>query len=383
MGATGGALRAGLGRCRHSGLGQQSAGLGDSRLALLVAQETEVANFDEAFRQQMQTEPAHKLLILERHGFVLGTIGIILPGKGDRLLLLIQAQESARADGHPMSVARQISQNLVGPGKGPLGIDVPLLARGRVQKFGEGLGLGQRGELAVELKLLLGLKLLQTGAELAAEDRGERADGEEVLAPGADPARAVAGETAAGDDAVQMVMADQGLAPGVQDGRDAQLHAETVLAELEQGLTRGGKQERIKRALVLLDERVEHVGQGENQMEVRHWQKRALLLFEPAVSRLALAERAMAVAAGVRHKMALAALLAAVAMAAQGERTAGQERTQDLPMMRGQLERGRLQAEAQDLGQLEPRRWTGRAAAGHTNGGDLDLGARLGSVQVQ
>jgi hypothetical protein len=106
-------------------------------------------------------------------------------------------------------------------------------------------------------------------------------------------------------------------------------------------------------------------------------------LFQPAVSRLALAERAMAVAAGVRHKMALAALLAAVAMAAQGQRTAGQERTQYLPMMRGQLERGRLQAEAQDLGQLEPRRWTGRAAAGHTNGGDLGLGACLGPVQVQ
>jgi hypothetical protein len=32
---------------------------------------------------------------------------------------------------------------------------------------------------------------------------------------------------------------------------------------------------------------------------------------------------------------------------------------------------------------LEPCRWTGRAAAGHTNGGELGLGACLGSVQVQ
>jgi hypothetical protein len=111
-------------------------------------------------------------------------------------------------------------------------------------------------------------------------------------------------------------------------------------------LAGGGKQECVKRALVLLDEGVEHVGQREYQMEVRHWQERALLLFEPAVSGLALAERAMTVAAGVRHEMALAALLAAVAMAAQGERTASQQRPQDLPMVRGQLESGRLQAEA-------------------------------------
>src|SRR5260370_19468581 len=116
-------------------------------------------------------------------------------------------------------------------------------------------------------------------------------------------------------------MVQQGLAPGVQDGRDAQLHAETVLAKRQQGLAGRGEQERIEGALVLPDERVEHMRQREDQVEVRHWQERVLLLFEPAVSGLALAERAMAVAAGVRHKMALAALLAAVAMTAQGQRT--------------------------------------------------------------
>ncbi len=178
-------------------------------------------------------------------------------------------------------------------------------------------------------------------------------------------------------------MVQQGLAPGVQDGRDAQLHAETVLAKLQQGLAGRGEQERIEGALVLPDERVEHMRQREDQVEVRHWQERVLLLFEPAVSGLALAERAMAVAAGVRHKMALAALLAAVAMTAQGQRTASQERTQDLPMVRGQLQRSRLQTEAQNLGQFEPRRLARRAAAGHANCGGLGLGAWFDSVQIE
>src|SRR6266446_1911756 len=242
-----------------------------------------------------------------------------------------------------MRVARQVGQDLFGSGKGPLGKDDPLLASGLAQEFGEGLGLSQGTELTVELELLSGLELLQSRAELAAKDGGESAHRKEVLSRGADPARAVAGEAATGDDAMQMVMVQQRLAPGVQDGREPQLHAETVLAELQQGLAGRGKQERVERALVLLEERVEQVRQRENQVEVRHWQERTLLLFEPAVSRLALAERAMAVAAGVRHKMALAALLAAVAVTAQGERTASQERTQDLPMVRGQLAGGRLQ----------------------------------------
>ena len=53
----------------------------------------------------MQTEPAHKLLNLERHGFVLGTLGIILPVKGDRLLLLIQGEQAAGANRDPVGVA--------------------------------------------------------------------------------------------------------------------------------------------------------------------------------------------------------------------------------------------------------------------------------------
>lgn len=178
-------------------------------------------------------------------------------------------------------------------------------------------------------------------------------------------------------------MIQQGLAPGVQDGRDAQLHAETVLTKLQQSLAGRREQEVIKSPLVLLDQRVEHMRQREDQVEVGHWQQSLLLLFEPAVGCLALAERAMAVAAGVRHEMALTALLAVVAMTAQGEGTASQERTQDLPVMRGQLRRSYGQTETQDLGQFQPRRLTGRAAAGHTNCGALGLGAGLDSVQVQ
>jgi len=54
----------------------------------------------------------------------------------------------------------------------------------------------------------------------------------------------------------------------------------------------------------------------------------------------------MTITAGVRHEMALAALLAKITMATQSRRATSQERTQNLPVVRGQLRGGRGQAEA-------------------------------------
>src|SRR5438093_3182265 len=132
----------GLGQWGRGGLGQPSANLGYSRIALLVAQETEVANFDEPFGQQMQTESADKLLEPQRHRFLPGVMGVILPFESDRLLLLIQGEQAARADRDPMGVARQISQNLVWSGKRPFGIDVPFVAGGLTDELLKRPGLG-------------------------------------------------------------------------------------------------------------------------------------------------------------------------------------------------------------------------------------------------
>jgi hypothetical protein len=66
---------------------------------------------------------------------------------------------------------------------------------------------------------------------------------------------------------------EQRLTPGVQHGGDADLGAKSVLTERQQGLAAGGKQQRVKGTLVLLDEGIELVWQRKDQMEIGHGQQ--------------------------------------------------------------------------------------------------------------
>ena len=56
------------------------------------------------------------------------------------------------------------------------------------------------------------------------------------MRPGRHPARPSGDQPAAGDDAVQVIVIQQGLAPGVQHGRDPHLRPEAVLPKLQQRL---------------------------------------------------------------------------------------------------------------------------------------------------
>ena len=121
----------------------------------------------------------------------------------------------------------------------------------------------------MKLEFFIGVELLQARTELAAEHYRERLVGEEKMRRRTHPARTVSRGSAAGDNAVQMVMTQQRLTPRVQDGGDAQLNAPTVLPKLQQGLARCHKQERVECALVLLDQRIELVRQASNALRMR------------------------------------------------------------------------------------------------------------------
>ena len=116
-----------------------------------------------------------------------------------------------------------------------------------------------------------------------------------------DPVAVVPGHAAAGDDAVQVIMIAQRLAPGVQHRGDSQLSFEPLRSELQERLRSGVKQQFEKRGAVLTDQRVERVRQREDQMEIGHGQERGRLLREPIHCLRALAVRTMTVAATVGH----------------------------------------------------------------------------------
>jgi len=109
-----------LGVCLPWGLGrrgrrysQQHSRLGQTFLSLTIAQQPIVPDFDESLRQHMQAEPAHKLRRAQRHRLVPRSVGVILVIEADALS--VRRQQPSGTEGHPMGVARQISQHLLSP----------------------------------------------------------------------------------------------------------------------------------------------------------------------------------------------------------------------------------------------------------------------------
>ena len=105
-------------------------------------------------------------------------------------------------------------------------------------------------------------------------------------------------------------MVHEVLAPGVEDGREAQLGLEALLAELEEGGAGALKEQTVKRGWVLEDERAQGSGEGEDPVEIADGQEGAPLLLEPLAAALVLAGRAVAVAATMGPPMGAVTLLA-------------------------------------------------------------------------
>jgi len=94
-------------------------------------------------------------------------------------------------------------------------------------------------------------------------------------------------------------MVHEVLAPGVEDGREAQLRLEALLAELEERGAGALKEQAIERGLVLEEERAQGGGESEDPVEIADGQQSAPLLLEPLAAALVLAAGAVAVAAAV------------------------------------------------------------------------------------
>jgi hypothetical protein len=99
---------------------------------------------------------------------LLATVGIVLPAKGDALL--VEGQQAMIGDGHAMSVAAEIAQHLQGPTEGLLGIDDPVVTVQAANEFGELLRIGESGCGTGAAKLVATVQPFQTGEELAAKD---------------------------------------------------------------------------------------------------------------------------------------------------------------------------------------------------------------------
>ena len=178
-------------------------------------------------------------------------------------------------------------------------------------------------------------------------------------------------------------MVGQVLAPGMKDGGDSQGGLEVVAAELQQGGRGAGKQERVEAGLVVLDERIQLVREGEDDVEVGDGQQVFDLLLQPVGAVEPLASRTMAIATGMRHEVLAAAVGTLILMAAQRGGVAGGDGAQHLPMMSRQTMRLRKvrQGGADNFAQGEGRRLTGSRIAGH-GGARRRLGVLPGPAKI-
>ena len=129
------------------------------------------------------------------------------------------AQDAGVADGDPVRVATEAAVDLLGTAEGALGVDDPARAM-------EGVGAPTCSASLVfgsEHKPAFAASTSEPVEHLAAKECGQDVHREQKLAGGGDPAIAVRGEPAAGDDAVHVWMKDELAGPGVQHGRDPEL----------------------------------------------------------------------------------------------------------------------------------------------------------------
>lgn len=149
----------------------------------------------------MDEDAADKLVGLERHSFVAVVLfsPVVLPFKGDAVL--IEGDEPGVGDGDAMGVAGEIFEYCAGSGKWRSGVDIPLAVAKASDEAFEGAGVLKRLELAKEAQALLAVECEEFIEEPASEQGGEHFDVDEEAGARANPAMAVEGETAAGDDA--------------------------------------------------------------------------------------------------------------------------------------------------------------------------------------
>jgi hypothetical protein len=205
---------------------EQLAAAGDLVLDVAIGQPAEVADANEAGGQEVQEEAAEEFEGIEGTGLCYCSVTIVFPGKRDAAVFDLEQAMVGNSD--PVGVAAEILDDLSGAAPGPFGVDDPAPVGGEVQPAAEGGRVREPGQIAEEgeLSLLEGLQpgIAEESTEASAENLNRQ---EEVFALfGAlarDPARAVGRPASAWDDTMQMGVRGELLAPGVEDGEEAEL----------------------------------------------------------------------------------------------------------------------------------------------------------------
>jgi hypothetical protein len=169
-----------------------------------VGEEPEMADAGEGDREGVEEESAEELVRMKGHDFGLGGMAVIFPAEGN--MVIGDLGQTVVGNSDAVGVAAEVTKDMVWPGEGGGGVDDPVGGAEVMDKRSEGLRIGESGQTAVEREFPLFIESQELLQKQTSKEPGQNADREEEVGRGVDPAGSVDGESAGGDEAVNVGM---------------------------------------------------------------------------------------------------------------------------------------------------------------------------------
>jgi len=166
--------------------------------SVALGEEAVVTDAVEAVGQDVQQETPDELVRGEAHDGGTPAATIVLVGERD--VVVADGHEPRIGDGGSVGVASEIGEHAFGSAEWRFGVDDKGALAQRAHALGEGGGVGERGEFAEEAEFAAMEGGRQSVQEKPAERPRQRVDGQEEVRLAGDPALAVDGDAAAGDE---------------------------------------------------------------------------------------------------------------------------------------------------------------------------------------
>jgi hypothetical protein len=205
---------------------EESLGSGELGVEVAAGGESVMADADEVLGQNVQQESPEELDGVECERSAATLFGMIPDGEGDTAVTHLDDAMVRQRDA--VGVAAEVTEDDLRPAERGLGVDHPVLA---VEAVLEGAPRGPVGESsggAGERELTVYPGVMEGSEELAAEELGQDTDGEEEALAAVDPVFSIQGQTAPGDDAMQVGVELEVLTPGVEKRGEADLSTEVT-----------------------------------------------------------------------------------------------------------------------------------------------------------
>lgn len=256
-------------------------------------------------------------------------MSVVAVAEGDALT--VEENDPGVTDGDAVGVVGEIREHLRGSAEGWLAVHDPVGRGGSCHEQVESDRVGEHsfGELERSLAPCFSQEPRQQASKAARQHLDRKQ--ESGFGRGT-PSPVVNREAAARHDAVDVRVERQCLAPGVKHAQAAGLDLKTGMRNVDERRSGGPEQQVVEDARCVQSENVEHLGHGEDHVEIGNGKKLSASSLEPSLASCGTTSRAGAVPAGVPLNVLVTTPITLLPLPAEGGRPACADRTQGLAL---------------------------------------------------